>query len=327
MTISQVTSKPSYMPQALADLDANSKVADTAAGQQTAPAQNLATDTSSAAPSNSLKGLLPDPRIAAQLVKQQPAGNAQPSSSEQPKQSDNLDSAGSQSVVGSVTAMPHDEYEAKYNNAIEMLQIYGQFIERASSEGGRGGISHKDLEVAANDKSLPDEARNACQFLLDSRTAFTNLETKDKNYGVEHNPDGFIGWSDLNSAALERGLNDPNYNTPQYAEYYDKICDAIDQISGNFNAVRNASGKGGATTSDSGITRDDLEAIVNDEFADDDLRAACEFLMNSPSTFNYFETYDGRGDSRGDNMDGIIGRGDMDALYRSYCITGDKTGP
>jgi len=61
MSISPVTSKPSYMPQAFSDLDA----ADTA-GQQAAPAQDLA------APSNNLNELLPAAGVAAQLV---PGGN------------------------------------------------------------------------------------------------------------------------------------------------------------------------------------------------------------------------------------------------------------
>jgi len=277
-----VTSKTSYMPQALADLDTNSKVTDTA-GQQTAPAQGSATNTSSAAPSNSLRGLLPDARIAAQL-KQPPAGSAQPGS------------VSGQSPA-SVAQMPHDEYVAKYNNAVQMLAYYGMFISGAS-DGGTG-ITRKDLEIAVNDKSLPEEARNACQFLLDSQTAFDTLETRDqKAKGLPEEKDGIIGWEDFAENPETKDAKTPG----QYDEYLSKVSDAATQLLSNFSVVQGASGTNNGESKD-GITADDLKAIANDEFADDDLRAACQFLLDSQISFNYFDNRTSR--------DGIIEKLDL----------------
>jgi|GEM_PF-6947369 len=91
-------------------------------------------------------------------------------------------------------------YEEKWANAVRQLNAHFDLLDTAAGIGGRDGIiGRADLEAAVQNPGLPQELRDACQFLLDNPAVFNRL---DVAAGIGR-VDGRIGRADVARALSE----------------------------------------------------------------------------------------------------------------------------
>jgi len=295
--ISPVTSKTGYMPQALADLDANTKVADTA-GQQTAPAQGTTTDAATAAPSNSLRGLLADPRITCQLPGA--AGSCAPNTpanvpgappGEKEGEGGNLGAglgADLGEIIGNAAAgamhFPINSLDA----AVAVLRGNFSVFADAKKDESNQFITKGDLEAVRDSPNYDQSLRDAAAYVFAHPGALKFLDISAKG----DDPDDRISIGDLDSF----GTGSAN---------------ALRTLQDHFDLFDTARDGG---QGDGNISKDDLMAVINKEnfFAGRNLTSeqekevtdAAYYLVNHRGAFNAAHCCD---DSKGNGIsrDGI----------------------
>lgn len=116
--------------------------------------------------------------------------------------------------------------------------------------------------------------------------------------------------SELLQIFNQLGLGGPQGSQQQFNT---QMGNAIDTLDRNFALLDGAASKDSSKRTDGLIGKKDLEAVLNNPNAPQDLKDACKFLLENPAARNQFDVA-----SRIGNVDGLIGRSDLQAMKSQY---------